>query len=73
MSGFVCMCASEDCQVNGCQRLRSLQTRYAQNPPFTQPVRDFGARVVTPITADEVRAIVREELRTALAELGGKA
>lgn len=26
-----------------------------------------------PITADEVRAIVREELRTALAELGGKA
>jgi hypothetical protein len=58
--GFVCACASEDCAVNGCRRLRDLQqTQFAQYPPGPRA----GCQPLQPLTEADVRRIVRDELR----------
>lgn len=71
---IACGCASEDCAVNGCRRVRELMQRPAPTyEPFRvpmppQPQQELahdGCRPLKPLTEADVRRIVREELASA--------
>lgn len=52
---IACSCSSPDCVVNGCAQARKLRENY--------PYRDWQERFQpTPLTAEDVRRIIREEL-----------
>lgn len=56
MSGLVCGCASEICAVMGCQRVADIRRRFGdQQGTFSVPA-------PAPLTAEDIRRIVREEL-----------
>ncbi len=60
---FVCSCSNPACQVNGCQIAAGMrqQCYYALwNVPPVQT--RFYANPAPPLTADDIRRIVREEL-----------
>ena len=57
---IVCCCANPDCMVNGCARVRQLQFKPLQEvhmPPMQWPI-----YTAPPLTAEEIRRIVREEI-----------
>lgn len=60
-----CMCSDAECMVLGCKHWRAMVGRYA--PPTYQPipvcpVPQYQRFDPPPLTADEVRRIVREEV-----------
>jgi hypothetical protein len=64
---FTCSCASPDCTVNGCARLRRYETQPIGvwpilSPPDYSPPPPARTYVPLPLTAEDVRRIVREEI-----------
>jgi hypothetical protein len=60
---FVCGCADPACQINGCRATKQFgQTESSKGyaEPVYQP---------SPITAEQVRQIVREEIAKAIKEM----
>lgn len=60
---MACCCANPACMVNGCQI--AAQYRYA---PYATPPKDNYTYVPQPLTADDVRRLIREELDAAKAK-----
>lgn len=60
MSGIACGCASEICAIMGCQRVAEIKQRFGDTTGRFTPIAPI------PLTADDVRRIVREEVANAL-------
>lgn len=58
--GIVCSCASEDCAVNGCNRMRQLRGNNSNPLEMGRAARHYA-----PATPEEIRRIVREEIERA--------
>lgn len=62
-----CMCSRPDCKALGCRQQRNAWRAYGWPQPFDYAPPDpnrFGqAQVLKPLTEDDVRRIVREELK----------
>lgn len=69
MMAFICSCSDEDCTLFGCKRVREALTKVY---PTAQPTQQFPWNPpapqrfeAPPLTADEIRRIVREEIERA--------
>ncbi len=68
MTGFICACASEECAVLGCRRVREISAKPLQPNlnPNTNPIASPAWLPRAPLTEHDVRRIVREELEKLL-------
>lgn len=58
---FICSCSDEDCAMFGCKRMRE---KLAQKFPdsVSMPMPQYQRFDPPPLTADDIRRIVREEI-----------
>lgn len=68
----VCCCSNPDCQVNGCAQARLQRLQYSFPPELTPAIpTPYTPPPAKPLTEEDVRRIVREEIARAQQAQGG--